>query len=87
MQNRKLYKLIILVVCMVKIVIAVAILTLMLSSGFIFSTYDVADDGVKILSDDDYDEMEEQNIQGILNPSTVEGWNSIENNNEVYVSG
>lgn len=59
---------------MVKTVIAVAILTLMLSSGFVLVTYDRADEGVKILSDDDYVEMEQE----LVAPSITERWDSVE---------
>jgi len=38
-------------------VITISMIMLMLVSGFYFFNYDRADDGVKILNDDDYEEI------------------------------
>ncbi len=49
---------------MVKI-LAIGIIMLMLASGFIVYNYDSTDDGVKILNDDDY-----KNIEGFIGTPT-----------------
>lgn len=38
--------------------ITIGIFMLLLASGFIFISYDKADDGVKLMSEDDYEEIE-----------------------------
>lgn len=61
---------------MVKTTILVAVLILMLSAGYIITSWDRTDDGVKILNDDDYEEMDNEVI--IKNPATGESWSSVE---------
>lgn len=45
-----------LLILMVKTKILMAVLMIMLSSGFVIASYDRADDGIKIISSDEMDE-------------------------------
>lgn len=58
---------------MAKPTILIATLLLMLSSGFVFASYDVADDGIKIMSDDDYKIYYDENelISGVEDETTL----------------
>lgn len=63
-----------------KTVITIGIIMLMLASGFIILSYDRSDDGVKILNDDDYEEI------GYSNPTYKDGTQIIwKDNNKVTV--
>ena len=44
----------------------IGIVVLLLASGFVFYSYDRSDDGVKLMSDDDYKDMQETNYVGLI---------------------
>ena len=56
-------------------IIIVGILLLMLASGFTLVSIDRADDGVKIMSDDDYKEIDGDNLMEEYQGPVPQGYN------------
>ncbi len=52
-----------------KNIVAIGLLMILLSSGFVFATYDRSDEGVKLMSEDDYNNN--IHIKYYSNPSVI----------------